>query len=121
MSHSNKTLLITLTVLLGGLLYGQLEDISQIIPSHVIQAEKLEDRFVLTGRSETYSSEDRPEGVAVLLDKSTREMEALFRFLDMEGNLTGWIQGKLINIPDSERSIIYIRDELCKTSVMFEY
>ena len=122
MSHSNKTLLITLTVLLaGGLLYGQLEDISYIIPSHVIQAEKLEDRFVLTGRSETYSSEDRPEGVAVLLDKSTLEMEALFRFLDMEGNLTGWVQGKLINIPDSERSIIYIRDELCKTSVMFEY
>ena len=122
MSHSNKTLLIILTVLLaGGLLYGQLEDISLIIPSHVIQAEKLEDRFVLTGRSETYSSEDRPEGVAVLLDKSTREMEALFRFLDVEGNLTGWIQGKLINIPDSERSIIYIRDELCKTSVMFEY
>jgi len=102
-------------------LYGQLEDISLIIPSHVIQAEKLEDRFVLTGRSETYSSEDRPEGVAVLLDKSTLEMEALFRFLDVEGNLTGWVQGKLINIPDSERSIIYIRDELCKTSVMFEY
>jgi len=122
MSRSNKTLLIILTVLLaGGLLYGQLEDISLIIPSHVIQAEKLEDRFVLTGRSETYSSEDRPEGVAVLLDKSTREMEALFRFLDVEGNLTGWVQGKLINIPDSERSIIYIRDELCKTSVMFEY
>ena len=122
MSRSNKTLLIILTVLLaGGLLYGQLEDISLIIPSHVIQAEKLEDRFVLTGRSETYSSEDRPEGVAVLLDKSTREMEALFRFLDVEGNLTGWIQGKLINLPDSERSIIYIRDELCKTSVMFEY
>ena len=122
MSRSNKTLLIILTVLLaGGLLYGQLEDISLIIPSHVIQAEKLEDRFVLTGRSETYSSEDRPEGVAVLLDKSTREMEALFRFLDVEGNLTGWIQGKLINISDSERSIIYIRDELCKTSVMFEY
>ena len=102
-------------------MYGQLEDISLIIPSHVIQAEKLEDRFVLTGRSETYSSEDRPEGVAVLLDKSTLEMEALFRFLDVEGNLTGWVQGKLINIPDSERSIIYIRDELCKTSVMFEY
>ena len=122
MSHSNKTLLITLTVLLaGGLLYGQLEDISHIIPSHVIQAEKLEDRFVLTGRSETYSSEDRPEGVAVLLDKSTREMEVLFRFLDVEGNLTGWVQGKLINLSDSERSIIYIRDELCKTSVMFEY
>jgi hypothetical protein len=122
MSRSNKTLLIILTVLLaGGLLYGQLEDISLIIPSHVIQAEKLEDRFVLTGRSETYSSEDRPEGVAVLLDKSTLEMEALFRFLDVEGNLTGWVQGKLINIPDSERSIIYIRDELCKTSVMFEY
>ena len=95
MSRSNKTLLITLTVLLaGGLLYGQLEDISHIIPSHVIQAEKLEDRFVLTGRSETYSSEDRPEGVAVLLDKTTLEMEALFRFLDVEGNLTGWIQGK---------------------------
>ena len=122
MSRSNKTLLIILTVLLaGGLLYGQLEDISLIIPSHVIQAEKLEDRFVLTGRSETYSSENRPEGVAVLLDKSTLEMEALFRFLDVEGNLTGWVQGKLINIPDSERSIIYIRDELCKTSVMFEY
>lgn len=122
MSRSNKTLFITLIVLLaGGLLYGQLEDISLIIPSHVIQAEKLEDRFVLTGRSETYSSEDRPEGVAVLLDKSTLEMEALFRFLDVEGNLTGWVQGKLINIPDSERSIIYIRDELCKTSVMFEY
>ena len=122
MSRSNKTLLIILTVLLaGGLLYGQLEDISLIIPSHVIQAEKLEDRFVLTGRSETYSSEDRPEGVAVLLDKSTLEMEALFRFLDVEGNLTGWVQGKLINIPDSERSIIYIRDELCKISVMFEY
>ena len=121
MSRSNKTLLITLTVLLGGLLYGQLEDISQIIPSHIIQAEKLEDRFVLMGRSETYSSEDRPEGVAVLLDKSTLEMEALFRFLDVEENLTGWIQGKLINISDSERSIIYIRDELCKTSVMFEY
>jgi len=122
MSRSNKTLLIILTVLLaGGLLYGQLEDISLIIPSHVIQAEKLEDRFVLTGRSETYSSENRPEGVAVLLDKSTLEMEALFRFLDVEGNLTGWVQGKLINIPDSERSIIYIRDEICKTSVMFEY
>ena len=122
MFRSNKTLFITLIVLLaGGLLHGQLEDISRIIPSHIIQAEKLEDRFVLTGRSETYSSEDRPEGVAVLLDKSTREMEALFRFLDVEGNLTGWIQGKLINISDSERSIIYIRDELCKTSVMFEY
>ena len=122
MSRSNKTLLIILTVLLaGGLLYGQLEDISRIIPSHVVQAEKLEDRFVLTGRSGTYLSEDRPEGVAVLLDKSTLEMEALFRFLDVEGNLTGWVQGKLINIPDSERSIIYIRDEICKTSVMFEY
>ena len=122
MSRSNKTLFITLIVLLaGGLLYGQLEDISRIIPSHVVQAEKLEDRFVLTGRSGTYLSEDRPEGVAVLLDKSTLEMEALFRFLDVEGNLTGWIQGKLINIPDSERSIIYIRDEICKTSVMFEY
>ena len=122
MSRSNKTLFITLIVLLaGGLLYGQLEDISRIIPSHVVQAEKLEDRFVLTGRSGTYLSEDRPEGVAVLLDKYTLEMEALFRFLDVEGNLTGWIQGKLINIPDSERSIIYIRDEICKTSVMFEY
>mgnify|MGYP001108608181 FL=1 len=122
MSRSNKTLFITLIVLLaGGLLYGQLEDISRIIPSHVLQAEKLEDGFVLTGRSGTYLSEDRPEGVAVLMDKSTLEMEALFRFLDVEGNLTGWVQGKLINIPDSERSIIYIRDELCKTSVMFEY
>ena len=122
MSRSNKTLFITLIVLLaGGLLYGQLEDISRIIPSHVFQAEKLEDGFVLTGRSGTYLSEDRPEGVAVLLDKSTLEMEALFRFLDVEGNLTGWVQGKLINIPDSERSIIYIRDEICKTSVMFEY
>ena len=122
MSRSNKTLFITLIVLLaGGLLYGQLEDISRIIPSHVVQAEKLEDRFVLTGRSGTYLSEDRPEGVAVLLDKYTLEMEALFRFLDVEGNLTGWVQGKLINIPDSERSIIYIRDEICKTSVMFEY
>lgn len=122
MSRSNKTLFITLIVLLaGGLLYGQLEDISRIIPSHVLQAEKLEDGFVLTGRSGTYLSEDRPEGVAVLLDKSTLEMEALFRFLDVEGNLTGWVQGKLINIPDSERSIIYIRDEICKTSVMFEY
>ena len=122
MSRSNKTLFITLIVLLaGGLLYGQLEDISRIIPSHVLQAEKLEDGFVLTGRSGTYLSEDRPEGVAVLLDKYTLEMEALFRFLDVEGNLTGWVQGKLINLPDSERSIIYIRDEICKTSVMFEY
>ena len=57
----------------------------------------------------------------MLLDKSTTEMEALFRFLDIEGNLTEWIQGDIINIPYSERSIIYIRDEICQTSVMFDF
>ena len=122
MSHRNKTLFITLAVMLtGGLLFGQLEDISRKIPSHVVQMERLGERFVLTGKSETYSSENTPEGVAVLLDRSTIEMEALFRFLDIEGNLTEWIQGNIINIPYSERSIIYIRDEICQTSVMFDY
>ena len=122
MSHRNKTLFITLSVMLtGGLLFGQLEDISRKIPSHVVQMERMGERFVLTGKSETYSSENTPEGVAVLLDRSTMEMEALFRFLDIEGNLTEWIQGNIINIPYSERSIIYIRDEICQTSVMFDY
>ena len=97
MSHRNKTLFITLAVMLtGGLLFGQLEDISRKIPSHVVQMERLGERFVLTGKSETYSSKNTPEGVAVLLDRSTMEMEALFRFLDIEGNLTEWIQGNII-------------------------
>ena len=122
MSRTNKTLLITLTVLLaGGLLYGQLEDISHIIPSHVVQAEKMGNRFVLTGRSDVYLSDDAPEGVAVLLDGSMMEMEVLFRFLDAEGNLTEWVQGKSVSLPNSERSVIYIRDETCQTSVTFEY
>ncbi|HBN45783.1 MAG TPA: hypothetical protein DEA65_04700 [Candidatus Marinimicrobia bacterium] len=122
MSRTNKTLLITLTVLLaGGLLYGQLEDISHIIPSHVVQAEKMGNRFVLTGRSDAYLFDDAPEGVAVLLDGSMMEMEVLFRFLDAEGNLTEWVQGKSVSLPNSERSVIYIRDETCQTSVTFEY
>ena len=124
MSHINKTFFITLGVfvmLTDGILFGQLEDISRKIPSHVIQMEQLGEMFVLTGKSEPYSSENTPEGVAVLLDKSTTEMEALFRFLDIEGNLTEWIQGDIINIPYSERSIIYIRDEICQTSVMFDF
>ena len=124
MSHINKTFFITLGVfvmLTDGILFGQLEDISRKIPSRVVQMEKLGEMFVLTGKSEPYSSETTPEGVAVLLDKSTTEMEALFRFLDIEGNLTEWIQGDIINIPYSERSIIYVRDEICQTSVMFDY
>ena len=124
MSHINKTFFITLAVfvmLTDGILFGQLEDISRKIPSRVVQMEKLGEMFVLTGKSEPYSSENTPEGVAVLLDKSTMEMEALFRFLDIEGNLTEWIQGDIINIPYSERSIIYIRDEICQTSVMFDF
>ena len=85
MSHRNKTLFITLAVMLtGGLLFGQLEDISRKIPSHVVQMERMEERFVLTGKSETYSSGNTPEGVAVLLDRSTMEMEALFRFLELD-------------------------------------
>ena len=108
-------------MLTDGILFGQLEDISRKIPSRVVQMEKLGEMFVLTGKSEPYSSENTPEGVAVLLDKSTTEMEALFRFLDIEGNLTEWIQGDIINIPYSERSIIYIRDEICQTSVMFDF
>ena len=124
MSHINKTFFITLAVfvmLTDGILFGQLEDISRKIPSRVVQMEQLGEMFVLTGKSEPYSSENTPEGVAVLLDKSTTEMEALFRFLDIEGNLTEWIQGDIINIPYSERSIIYIRDEICQTSVMFDF
>ena len=123
MSHINKTFFITLGVIVmltDGILFGQLEDISRKIPSRVVQMEKLGEMFVLTGKSEPYSSENTPEGVAVLLDKSTTEMEALFRFLDIEGNLTEWIQGDIINIPYSERSIIYIRDELCKKYLFFQ-
>ena len=105
----------------GGLLFGQLGEISHKIPSYIVQMERLGEQFILTGKSEAYSSESTPEGVAVLLDNSTVEMEASFRFLDNEGNLTEWIQGNIINIPYSKRSIIYIRDEICQTSVMFDY
>ena len=122
MPHRNKILFITFVVMMtGGLLFGQLGDISHKIPSYIVQMERLGEQFILTGKSEAYSSESTPEGVAVLLDNSTVEMEASFRFLDNEGNLTEWIQGNIINIPYSKRSIIYIRDEICQTSVMFDY
>ena len=122
MPHRNKILFITFVVMMtGGLLFGQLGEISHKIPSYIVQMERLGEQFILTGKSEAYSSESTPEGVAVLLDNSTVEMEASFRFLDNEGNLTEWIQGNIINIPYSKRSIIYIRDEICQTSVMFDY
>jgi len=122
MPQRNKILFITFVVMMtGGLLFGQLGDISHKIPSYIVQMERLGEQFILTGKSEAYSSESTPEGVAVLLDNSTVEMEASFRFLDNEGNLTEWIQGNIINIPYSKRSIIYIRDEICQTSVMFDY
>jgi len=122
MPQRNKILFITFVVMMtGGLLFGQLGEISHKIPSYIVQMERLGEQFILTGKSEAYSSESTPEGVAVLLDNSTVEMEASFRFLDNEGNLTEWIQGNIINIPYSKRSIIYIRDEICQTSVMFDY
>ena len=68
MKLSNKMLFATLTIfLIGGSLYGQLEDISRTISSNIFLTEEINDRFVLAGRSDTYSSDDDPEGVAVLL------------------------------------------------------
>jgi hypothetical protein len=122
MTGRNKTFFITLALTVaGGSLYGQLEDISRTISSHVVQSEKVGDRFVLTGRSDVYLPGDASEGVAVLLGESMMEMEVLFRFLDAGGNLTEWVQGESLNLPNSERSIIYIRDEMCQTSVMFDF
>ena len=109
----SKIFFITLVLMVaGGTLYGQLEDISRTISSQVVQSEKVGNRFVLTGRSDVYLSDDAPEGVAVLLDGSIMEMEVLFRFLDTEGNVTEWVQGESVNLPNSERSVIYIRDEI---------
>ena len=122
MSHKYKILFITFFIMsTRELLFGQLEDISHKILINVIQMEKLGEQFVVTGNSETYPSESKPEGVAVLLDNSTVNIEAMFRFFDKEGNLTEWIQGSIITIPFSKRSIIYIRDEICQTSTMFDY
>nr|MCS5612652.1 hypothetical protein [Candidatus Poribacteria bacterium] len=106
MTGRNKTFFITLALTVaGGSLYGQLEDISRTISSHVVQSEKVGDRFVLTGRSDVYLPGDASEGVAVLLGESMMEMEVLFRFLDAGGNLTEWVQGESLNLPNSERSI----------------
>ena len=122
MTGRNKTFFITLALTVAGVsLYGQLEDISRTISSYVVQSEKVGDRFVLTGRSDVYLPGDASEGVAVLLGESMMEIEVLFQFLDAEGNLTEWVQGESLNLPNTERSIIYIRNEMCQTSAMFDF
>ena len=122
MKLSNKMLFATLTIfLIGGSLYGQLEDISRTISSNIFLTEEINGRFVLTGRSDTYSSDDDPEGVAVLLGGSNMVLEVFFRFLDTQGNMTEWIQGDVMSISYPRRYIIYIRSEICQTSIMFEY
>lgn len=122
MTARKKTFFITLALTVAGVsLYGQLEDISRTISSYVVQSEKVGDRFVLTGRSDVYLPGDASEGVAVLLGESMMEIEVLFQFLDAEGNLTEWVQGESLNLPNTERSIIYIRNEMCQTSAMFDF
>ena len=122
MIFRNKMLLTTLTIfLIGGSLNGQLEDISRTISSNIFLTEEVDGRFVLTGRSDTYSFDDDPEGVAVLLGVSNTELEVFFRFLDTQGNMTEWVQGNVFSIPYSGRGLIYIRSEICQTSTMFEY
>ena len=102
-------------------LYGQLEEISQIVPSHIVQMEKINNQFILIGRSEIYPHNYNPDGMAVLLDKSTMEMEVSFRFQNKNGNLTKWTKGEISHLSNSEKSIIYIRDEICQKSIMFYY
>mgnify|MGYP006179052949 CR=1 FL=1 len=114
--------IISLLAMMSNLsLYGQLEEISRIVPSHIVQMEKINNQFILIGRSDTYSQNYVPDGMAVLLDKSMMEMEVSFRFREKNGNLTRWIKGEISRLPNSERSIIYIRHEMCQKSVMFYF
>jgi hypothetical protein len=89
--------IISLLAMMSNLsLYGQLEEISRIVPSHIVQMEKINNQFILIGRSDTYSQNYVPDGMAVLLDKSMMEMEVSFRFREKNGNLTRWIKGEIL-------------------------
>lgn len=117
----NLLFIILIAMVSNGSLYGQLEDISRIVPSHIVKMYKMNNQFALTGRSDSYSHKETPEGVAVLLGESIMDMDVSFRFHHKDGDSTNWIKGEIIHLPNSEKSIIYIRDEICQTSVMFDY
>ncbi len=112
---------IIIVWLYNGFLYGQLDEISRIIPSHIIHLTKESDQFILIGKSSIYSQNENPEGVAVLLNNSNLEMDVFFRFFHQNGDSTKWVQGEISELPNSEKNIIYFRDEMCQSSIMFQF